>query len=507
MFQTSTSKRIAKNTLMLYFRQVLIMLVSLYSVRVVLNVLGVVDYGIYTVVAGMVTMFSFLSVAMSTASQRYFSFELGKGNDDQLRRTFKMSFTIYVIIAFIVVIFAETIGLWFVHNMLAIPADRIFAARFVYQMAVISFVFTILTSPYMAAIIAHEDMNIYAYVSIFESILKLGIVFLLSLINIDKLIIYSILMTSTVIIVTATYRTICKTKYNECRAMLYWDPSLFKEMISFTGWNLFGASVNIFKIQAVNILLNQHFNPIVIASRGIATQVNSAVISFSQSFSTAVRPQIVKNFASGNMDEMRNLVYRSCKGTFFLMYLFILPLCLEINFVLQLWLKFPPRYVYIFTQLTLIDALIASASYPLIAVAQATGKVKLYQGVVAGILLLNMPLAYVSIIIGLPVESIFFVGILLTSIALIVRIVILGRLLYFPFKSVLNKVILPIGLSTCISYIIPAYLQTLFTESFLRFILITLISLLSVSVTGYFIMLSKDERFWIKEKITRPKRK
>jgi O-antigen/teichoic acid export membrane protein len=389
----SNTQRIAKNTLMLYFRQILIMLVSLYTVRVVLNTLGAEDYGIYNVVAGVVTMFGFLSGSMATASQRYFAFELGREDYEQLQKTFSLSFLIYMLIAIVVLLLAETIGLWFVNNKLIIPQDRMGSARWIYQCSIISFIFTILTAPYMAAIIAHEDMNIYATVSIVEVVLKLGIVFLLSRIPIDKLQLYGTLLCVVTIINTGIYRGVCKGKYQECRFQFYWNKALFKELISFTGLNLFGTIAWVFKNQILTILLNQFFSPLVVAARGIASTVNSAVASFSQNFSSALRPQIIKSYATDHKTELMLLVSFGSKITYFLMYLFILPLILELPAVFSLWIKNVPEYAVVFTRLILIDALIESISYPIASLLQATGKIRLYQSLAGGFMLLNLPVS------------------------------------------------------------------------------------------------------------------
>lgn len=476
------------------------MLVSLYTVRVVLEVLGAEDYGIYNVVAGVVTMFSFLSGAMATASQRYFSFDLGKKDYEQLKKTFSVSFVIYMLIALIVVVLAETIGLWFVYNKLVIPADRIQAARWIYHAAIISFVFTILTTPYMALIIAHEDMNIYAYVSIVEAVLKLALVFILPLLNADKLIMYGILMAVVVIINTTLYRTICKKKYPECKAKLQWDKGLFTELISYTGWNMFGASVGVFKNQAVNIVLNQFFNPVVIAARSIAIQVNAAVNSFSQSFSTAVRPQIIKHYASESYEEMNKLVFRSCKMTFFLMCIMTLPMLLEMPYILNIWLKNVPQYAVIFTQLALLDALIDSVSYPLMAAAQATGRIKLYQAVVGLVLLLNVPLSLLALYVGFSPVSVFIVAILLTVTAFIVRLCILKKLLVFSIVSFLSSVIAPLLISSSAVYALLVFVVPLFDQSFLRVLFTTGMSTILCSA-AFFTMMSKSEKKVVLTKI------
>lgn len=494
--QTST-KRIAKNTLMLYFRQILIMIVSLYTVRVVLNTLGVEDYGIYNVVAGVVTMFSFLSSSMATASQRYFSFALGKNDSEQLKKYFSMSFTIYCLIALIVLVLAETVGLWFVVNKLVVPLDRKDAAFWIYQSSVFSMIFTILTAPFMASIIAHEDMNIYAYVSIIEVVLKLGIVFLLPLFAIDKLIFYGLLMAAVVFINTAIYRTICIKKYSECKFSFFWEKDLFKELISYTGWNMFGAAVGVFKYQVVNIILNQFFNPIVNTARGIAQQVNSAVNRFAQNFSTAVRPQIIKTYATGEKERMLQLMFRSCKATFLLMYVFALPLILEMPYVLKIWLKNVPEYAIVFTSLALIDALIDTISYPIMAAAQATGKIKLYQSVVGGVLLLNAPITYVVLKLGANPYSVFIVSIVITFVAFIVRLCILKRLIDFSFWKYIYNVFLPVVCCAGVALVIPYFVKGLMRDNFLRLCVTVIVSVICVGLSGYFVALSKKEKKWI----------
>lgn len=482
---------------MLYFRQILIMLVSLYTVRVVLATLGAEDYGIYNVVAGVVTMFSFLSGSMATASQRYFSFALGQNDEVQLKRYFSMSFTIYCLIALVVVVIAETFGLWFVENKLVVPVERQQAAFWIYQASVFSTVCTILTAPFMASIIAHEDMNIYAYVSVVEVVLKLGIVFLLSLFPADKLIVYGLLMAAVVFVNTAIYRSICARKYGECRFSFFWDKGLFKELVGYTGWNMFGASVGIFKNQLVNIVLNQFFSPVVNAARGIAYQVNGAVNSFSQGFSTAVRPQIIKSYASGNREEMLALMYRSCKATFFLMYVFTLPLSLEMPYVLGLWLGNVPEHAILFTRLALLDALIDSVSYPLMTAAQATGRIGLYQSVVGGILLLNAPVSYLALNLGAPPYAVFVVAMGCALVATIARLLILKSLVDFSLMKFLSKVIIPVVAASVVALAISLVCSKAGNQGFLRLCSTTVVSVLCLGLSGFFIALTKDERKWV----------
>lgn len=490
----NNSKRLAKNTVLLYFRQILIIAVSLYTVRVVLATLGAEDYGIYNVVAGVVTMFGFLSGAMASSSQRYFSYDLGKKDTEHLKTTFSVTFQIYLLIAFAVVLLAETLGIWFVNTKIVLPAERLTAANWIFQGAVVSFLLSLITTPYMASIIAHENMNIYAYVSIVEVVLKLAIVFLLKVLHYDKLIVYGILITLVSIINTAIYRFYCHKHYTECKISFLRDGKLFKEIISYSGWNLFGNIASVLKNQGINILLNLHFGAVVNAARGIASQVNSAVVSFSNNFSTALRPQIIKSYAANHKEETMRLVFRGCKFTFFLMYIFTLPLCLEMNNVLTLWLKNPPEYVVIFTQLVLIDALIDSISYSLMTLAQATGKIKLYQAIVGGILLFNLPASYVALHFGAPAYSVMLVAIALSVTAFIVRFFIVSALSGMSKSQFVLKTVLPCIAVSLTSAILPLLFVLNVKESFLRMFATALISGTSTVLSILFLGMTKDER-------------
>jgi O-antigen/teichoic acid export membrane protein len=478
------------------------MLVSLYTVRVVLNTLGVQDYGIYNVTAGIVTMFGFLSGAMATAGQRYFSFELGRGDYEQLKKVFSLSLIIYVLIAAVILILSETIGLWFVSNKLVIPIERKDAALWIYHFSVISFMFSILSGPYMAMIIAREDMKIYAYVSIIEALLKLGMVFLLRFILWDKLVLYGLLMLIATVINTSIYSIICNKKYPECYFSFYWNKNLFKEIASYSGWNLFGASVGVFKNQITNILLNQFFNPVVVAARSIAAMTENAVTSFSQNFNTAMRPQIIKSYAAGEKEEMLLLMFRGSKGTYLLVYLFVLPLVIEMPMVLALWLKNPPEYAVLFTRLMLFDVLINSISSPLMTAAQATGRIKLYQSVVGGILLLNVPIAWITLLMGAPAYSIMIVSIIITYIAYIVRLFILKQLINYSIWKFIKTVYIPVCVISVISAIIPAICFYFLEQNVLRLCLVIVLSVISVGVHSYFIALNKDERRKVKSVIS-----
>lgn len=488
------NKRIAKNTLLLYFRMMLTMLVSLYTVRVVLNVLGVIDYGIFNVVGGIVVMFSFLSNSMATASQRFFAFDLGSNNIPQLKTTFSMTIIIYAIIAFVVLLLGETVGLWFLNSQMSIPVDRIVAANWIYQFSILSFLVTIFSVPFNALIIAHEDMSAYAYVSVIEVILKLVIVYLLVFFSIDKLKLYSFLVFGATCVTNAIYFFICKKKYKEINFEFCWDKSMFKTLTSYFGWNLFGALAGVINNQGINILLNVFFGPIVNTTRGIAYQVSSSVNQFVMGFTTAVNPQIIKYYSKGEIKEMLTLVFQSSKYSFFLIFTLSMPVLFETNFILQLWLKIVPENVVLFTRLVIICALIDSFSYSLQTLAQATGRIKVYQSLVGGTMLLNLPISFVLLKIGFLAESTMWVSIFISLVCLFLRLYLLKKLIDFPVNAFLDKVVKIILLISIISSVIPLLVLFNMDESFLRFITIGLLSSVNALASIYFLGLTKNEK-------------
>ncbi|MBT9662754.1 MAG: lipopolysaccharide biosynthesis protein [Odoribacter splanchnicus] len=494
---SSNTKRLAKNTLMLYFRQFLIIVVNLYTVRVVLNTLGASDYGIYNVIAGTVTMLGFLSNSMAMASQRFFSFELGRGDEIVLQKTFAVTLFIYVGLALGVILFAETIGLWFVYNKLVIPLERMNAALWIYQFAILTFVVKILTTPYMSAIIAHEDMSVYAYVSIIEVVLNLLIVFVLSVLPYDKLILYGFLMLIVVSINTALYRFYCSRHYKECCFRLLWDKVLLKNIGSYVGWNFFGSFCVMLKDQGVNILLNLFFGTLINAAQAIASQVNGAIMSFAQNFTTALRPQIIKSYAVHKNDEALRLVFSGSKFIYFLMYLFVMPLVLEMPYVLKLWLKNPPEYSILFTRLVLINAAIESVIYPMTTLVQATGKMRLYQIVVGTILLLNFPISYVILKLRAPAYAVLLVMIFITVIAILVRLYIVKYLIDYSIRLFVKKVIVPIVLVSVIGIIFPYVVRNFYEESFGRLCLTVSLAIICSGVAIFIIGLTQHERLRI----------
>lgn len=483
---------------MLYFRMLLTMAVSLYTVRVVLDTLGAVDYGIFNVVGGIVTMFSFLSNSMAVASQRFFAFELGTGNNDRLKKIFSMTMSIYILMSVVIFILAETLGTWFLIHKMIIPPERMQAAHWVFQFSILSFLMTMFAIPYNAAIIAHERMNIYAWGSIIEVVLKLLIVYLLVVFSFDKLQLYAILIFSVTSIVTLVYRNYCKRKFRECRFSFYWETSLFKEITSYSGWNLFGALASVFNNQGANIILNIFFGPIVNTAKAISYQISNAINMFVQNFMTAARPQIIKYYAEHEKEKMLTLVFQSSKFSFLLLFILTMPVLLETDFILDIWLKEIPRYVVLFTRLVILIALIDALSHPLMAAAQATGKIQKYTLVVGGTMLLNLPTSYLFLRIDYPPQTIFFLGIINSLICLILRLILLKGMIRFPIMNYVRKVIAPLIVTTIIAYCVPVLLR--FHSDYTgicRFLLIGLAGLVSSLVASFVFAFSKSERHFI----------
>jgi len=491
---SENNKRIAKNTAMLYFRMLLTMAVSLYTVRIVLNTLGAVDYGINNVVGGIVVMFSFLSNTMASASQRYFAFELGRNHYDQLKKTFSMTVSIYLIIAVIILILAETIGLWFLNTQMNIPCERMEAANWVYQFSIFSFMITMLTIPYNAAIIAHERMKVYAYMSIVEAILKLIIVYLLVLFSFDKLKLYAVLMFGVTLIITFLYRRYCKKQFQECIYNYYWDKTLFKELIGYSGWNLFGALAGVFNNQGINILLNTFFGPVINAARAIAYQINNAINQFVLNFLTATRPQITKYYATGEKENMINLVFQSSKFSYLLLFLLSMPILLETNFILKLWLTDIPEYVIIFTRLIIITSLIDSLSFPLMSAAQATGRIKWYQITVGGMMLLSLPISFLFLRMNYPPQTVMYIAIINSMVCLLLRLILLSQMIDLSIIQFFKQVVLNVILVSIASYTIPLYLTYHFHQGIIRFLIIFMIGLINAIIASFFIGLSESER-------------
>ena len=428
---SDNNKRIAKNTLFLYFRMMFIILVSLYTSRVILKTLGVEDYGIYNVVGGFVSMFGFLNTAMSATTQRYITYSLGTENTAQLNKVFSNCVMTHILIALIVLLFAESVGLWFLFNKMIIPESRMTAAFVVFQCSVVSTVVLILSVPYNADIIAHEKMSAFAYISIVEVTLKLLIVFLLKFSGIDKLIFYGILLLIVQCSIRLIYGSYCKRHFEETKFRIIWDFSLFKEMLSFAGWNLWGGVSNIMYTHGVNLLLNLFFGPTVNAARGIAIQVQNAISQFANSFQMAINPQITKSYAQRDYAYMHKLVFRSSKFTFILLFILSLPIFTETEAILKLWLGVVPNWTVVFLRLMLCIVIIDSVANPFMVSVAATGNVKLYQSIIGGTMLLIVPTSYIFLKLGCAPNIVFITHLFFAVLTFILRLFIVKRLIHF----------------------------------------------------------------------------
>lgn len=495
------NKRIAKNSSLLYFRMLCIMAVSLYTSRIVLDTLGIEDFGIYSVAGGVIAMFGFVNSSMASATQRYITFELGRNNNKRLAKVFSTSLSIHGLISLIVILLAETIGLWFLWNKMQIPAERLDAAFWVFQCSVMASVIMIMSVPYNAAIIAHEKMSVFAYISILEVILKLLIVYLLLCFEMDKLILYAVLMVCVQLLIRLCYGWYCSSHFEETRFYWVWDKILFKEMTGFAGWSLFGNLAAITFTQGLNILLNLFFGPAVNAARGISVQVQQAISQFSVNLQMAINPQITKSYANGDLLYMHGLIFRSAKFSYFLLLLLSLPILFETEMVLTFWLKNVPDYTVTFLRIMLCITWVNAISNPLVIGASATGRIKIYQIVVGGILLLILPFSYLCLKLGFPAYVVFVVHLCIEIVALMARLWMIRPMINLSFHKYCVEVFLCIFKVTIIAICIPLLFYCHMKPSYLRFFMECLLCFFSVISAVYLVGLTNNEQKFIRSKI------
>lgn len=500
---SSANKRIAKNTLVLYVRMLFTMGISLFTSRVVLQTLGVEDYGISSVVGGVISMFTFINAAMVSSTQRYLNFELVRGDANQLRSVFSTSLQIHSLIALAIIVLSETVGLWFLNEKLVIPEARMTAAMWVYQCSILSCAVSIMSTPYNAVIVAHEKMSAFAYISILDVSLKLLVVYLLVVLPFDKLIILSILTLLVQLFIRYIYTLYCHRHFPESYFQFRFNKTLFKEMFGFAGWSFWGNLAAILYTQGLNMMLNIFFGPIVNAARGIAVQVQSAVQQFVGGFQTALNPQITKNYASNNLPQMHSLMFRSARFSFLLLFFLSLPVLMETNFILTLWLKTVPEDAVIFTQIMICISLIYTTANPCVIANQATGKVKIYQMVVGGILLLILPISYIVLKLGAPAYSVFIVHFCIESVAQFSRMYMLRNLIHLPLWQYMKNIYIPIVSTVVIAIILPLVVRLQFAEGWLRFLAVGFTCVLSVGASSYFIGFTKQERVFFLDKSLR----
>lgn len=491
----SLNKRIAKNTLALYVRSIIVMLVSLYTSRVVLETLGADDFGIYNVVGSVVVLFSFIQGAMATAVQRYLNFELGRDDKNAVSRVFSMSMTVHIMIALIVVVLSETIGLWFLNTQMQIPSGRHIATQWVYQFSVLTCCVNILRIPYNATIIAYEKMSFYAYVSILEVFLKLSVVFLLVFSNGDRLILYSIQMLIVSIIISVAYVFFCRKKFTTCSYSLFWDKKLFEEIFGFSAWSLFGSMANLGASQGINVLLNIFCGVVVNAAMGLAQQVNSAVSQFIVNFQTAFVPQLVKLYARNEYEKFVHLIFRSSKLSYFLILLIGLPVLTYTRPLLEIWLHSVPEYTVQFTRLMILFSMIDAMSGPLWNSVQATGKIRNYQILMSSIIAINVPAAYVILKLGGSPIIVLVVRVIINFITHLVRIFYLRRLFEFPSLPYIKDIMSRIVFVSIVAMPLPLLMmRKVPTPTVWQLLFFLVIIVLQTAVFVFFLGLSQGER-------------
>lgn len=493
---SASNKRIAKNTLFLYVRMGLSILVNLYTVRVIWQVLGIDNYGIYNLVGGIVLMFQFLNSAMVASSQRFISFELGKGNINNLRKVFSISVTVHYLLAGVILLLAETVGLWFLNAKLNIPADRMIAANWVYQCSILAFLVTVISVPYNACIVAHEHMKAYGYFGILEVLLKLGIVFLLMAIPFDKLITYAILVLVVQVSIRIIYQVYCRRHFPECHYNYTRDPHLMRDMFSFAGWSFLGNMGFSVRDQGLNIILNMFFNVAMNAARGIALQISNVISGFAFNFQMALNPQITKRYAAGEIESMINLVFRGCKFSLYLLSIIAIPLWIACEDILKLWLDTVTPQTIVFLRLALIMALIDSMVSPITTAIQATGQIKVFQILISIIMIASIPIAWIFMKISPNPYVVMYVAIGCSMTAIITRLYVLKTLIKIKINAFIKQTLLPCTKVLLVNILV-SYGLYLYTYSCSMFLPIALLAIFVISLfTIFTIGLSKSEKIY-----------
>lgn len=494
----SENKRIAKNTAILYVRMLVMMFISFFTSRVMLNALGVDDYGINNVVGGLVSMFSLLSSSLSSSTSRFITFGLGQGDMKELKKIFSTTINIHIIIAIVVVIAIETMGVWFLNNKMNIPLERLYASNWVLQCSVVVFAVGLLSVPYNSAIIAHEKMTVFAYITIIDAVSKLAIVFAIYYYEGDRLILFSVLMMFQSVIRQLVYWIYCKQNFQECVYIKVWDKKLNKSIFGFAGWNFIGASSAIMKDQGVNIAINLFTSPAVNAARGIAMQINGIINQFIGGFTTALNPQITKNYAFGDLARMHSLIFQGTRLSYYLFMFLSIPVFFEIEIILNIWLGQVPEHTILYARLILILSLTEILSYTLITAQLATGKIRNYQLVVGGLQMMNFPISYLFLYLGFFPEVTIIIAIIISQLCLFARLWFLRGMIKLSAKDYLNKVYTNVMVVTVVSLILPFICYISISHPIIRFFSLCTSSVISSLFSIYYLGCSCEERKLVK---------
>lgn len=498
----SNNKRIAKNTLLLYVRMLFSMVVSLFTSRVILNTLGVEDFGIYNVVGGIVAMFTIISGSLTSAISRFLTFELGKGDKEKLKTIFSTSVNIQLGLSAIIILIGEIVGIWFLNNQMNIPAERMMAANYILQCSLGIFVLNLLSVPYNASIIAHEKMGAYAYISILDIVLKLAVAYAIMLSPFDRLISYGVLLLAESIFIRLIYGLYSKRNFEECTYHLIYDKAVLKEMVSFAGWNFLGVTAGTLNTQGVNILMNVYFGVTVNAARGIAVQAGAAISQFVQSFTTAVNPQITKSYAAGDMTYMHTLVCQSSKFSAYLFLLMAIPLSVETSEIFEIWLKNPPEYAVLFFRLSLLGTLMDSVlSNSLMTAIFATGDIKKYQVYVTICGGTVFPLTWLAYLMGASPDSTYIIYFIIYCVVLYVRLHVIRQKVHLQIKEYARRVLVKFIPVAVLSYLVPISIAYIMPASFGRILITTIVSVVITCALIYSIGLTIGERNMVMSKV------
>lgn len=493
----NNSRILAKNTMFLYVRMLLSMLVSLYTSRVILQYLGIEDYGIYNAVGGVVGMFGIISGSLSTSISRTLTYELGKGNIEKLKKVFSMSINIQTLIIFVVFVLGETFAVWFLNNNLNIPNERLEAANWILQFSLFTFAFNLISIPYNASLIAHEKMSVFAYVGIIEVFMKLIIVYLLILSPIDRLIFYGLLLMLVSIFIQIIYLFYCKRHFEECTFHFINDKKIYKELFGFATWNFIGSVSSILRSQGVSIILNIFFGPVINAARAISMQVNNAVNSFVNNFMVALTPQITTAYAKGNYSYLLKCIYKGSKFSFFLLYFLSLPILIETDYILELWLINVPVTTIWFVRYIILFSLVDTYSRALINANNATGDIKKYQIMIGSLNLTVLPIVYVVLKLGASAESTVVVSIFVSVIGLFPRIHFNKKHFPITYRDYFKSVITPTIVVSIVAFILPFISSQYMPKSFLTLLLVTLICFVSSFLSILLIGCTTEEKKYV----------
>lgn len=491
----SDNKRIAKNTIFLYIRMMVVMLVSLFTSRVILNTLGATDYGIYNVVGGIVTIVSFLNSALGASTSRFLTFALGEKNIQKQKSTFGACLNLHIGIALLVLILGETVGLWFFYEKMVIPDERMVAAFWVYQFSILTTMVSFTQVPYNASLIAHEDMSIYAYFGLYEAISRLIIAYLITISPIDKLVFYGLLLLINTIVVQLFYRWYAVKHFEECRFSLVKDKVLYKRLLSYGGWDLFGNLALVCQGEGVNLLLNVFFGPVVNAARAIAFQIQGAVTHFVSNFMTAVRPQVIKNYAEGNVDKMYTMTFYAAKFSYILMLALVVPIIYEIRFILGIWLgDAVPDETALFAVIVLMTYTWRTFHIAALMPYHAIGKIKTGNVTIGSLMIATLPIGYVLFKCGCPAYSVFLAIFAVEIVGMFAIYWLIHRYEYFPYKYVFTKILMPCGLVTIFTIIVPAFITHLMNDGWARLIIVGISTEFSLLLSALYLGLNKEER-------------